>query len=439
MKFITTLGAAAILALGFTTSAQAGQVGGAQYEVENSCFIIWWFFVNTDCSYDGSRAAFVGPNQSFGPINLYAYYRPGESTGGDTKRLRIDGDMTVTGSSGAGDTIDATLTMAAGERVGPCGQGGDCTESWDSITHTISAAADRAVVNAAGGFTYEVAANVFPAKLLPCVPYSISAPFPPQPGNMLPFNCNPAPANPQGWNFANQLFPSVTASPAFPFFDATAWQAQSPDGQGVSSFEGGRGNKNVGTTSTAVQTGYACAGPECSSAAMLGSSPGYENVLLKVDTNAAGGIISAQMAYTQEYFLVVEFFGDSWDGNFVDMSGFVAVAKPGGSPDVQIDKKNPLSVTIFGAANLDVTSIDVASLQLGPGLFYTQETYGSEIHGKAHIGDKDNDGHDDLTAHFASNESDLRCGMDEVKLNGVSDGVAFTTTVTMNGIGKACN
>ena len=43
MKFITTLGAAAILAMGFTTSAQAGPVGGAQYEVENSCFIIWWF------------------------------------------------------------------------------------------------------------------------------------------------------------------------------------------------------------------------------------------------------------------------------------------------------------------------------------------------------------------------------------------------------------
>ena len=54
------------------------------------------------------------------------------------------------------------------------------------------------------------------------------------------------------------------------------------------------------------------------------------------------------------------------------------------------------------------------------------------------MSDEDGDGHKDLVAHFASNESALQCGMDEVKLNGVSDGVAFSTTVTVNGIGKAC-
>ena len=353
--------------------------------------------------------------------------------------------MTVTGNSGAGDVISATLTLAAGERLGPCGQGGDCTESWSGITHTISAAADRAVANAAGGFTYEVAANVFPARLEPCVPYTLgppSPPAPPNPGNQLPFGCNPPTVVAQGWNFANQLFPTVTASPNFPFFAATAWQAQAPSGEGIASFEGGRGNRNIGTSSSAVATGYTCSGPDCGgSNAMLpnGGGFGYENVLLKVDTNAAGGVISAEMAMTHEYFLVVPVLGDSWDGNWVDMSGFVAVAKPGGSPDVQIDKKNPLSVVIYGADNLDVNSIDIDSLQLGPGLFYTQETYGGEIHEKAHIGDQDGDGHDDLTAHFASNESDLRCGINEVKLNGVSDGVAFTTTVTQNGIGKACD
>jgi len=150
------------------------------------------------------------------------------------------------------------------------------------------------------------------------------------------------------------------------------------------------------------------------------------------------------LAFTHEYFLVVPQLGDSWDGNFADLSGFVAVAKPGGSPNVQVDKKNTFPVVIYGTDKLDVSSIEIDSLQLGPGLFYTMETYGSEIHGKgqqkkAHIGDADGDGHDDLTVHFNSNDSDLRCGFTENKLNGVSDGVAFTTTVTSNGIGNTIN
>ena len=34
--------------------------------------------------------------------------------------------------------------------------------------------------------------------------------------------------------------------------------------------------------------------------------------------------------------------------------------------------------------------------------------------------------------------SDLRCGLNQVKLRGTCDGVAFVTAVEVNGIGKAC-
>jgi hypothetical protein len=451
MKFMTTIGASAILALGFMSSAQADPIGGSQNKADNSCFIVWWFFVDADCSYDASRVLFT-PNW-VGPIKLYGNHLPGGfAAGDDEKRLRYDGDMTVTGNSGAGDIIDATLTVAAGERVGSCGQGGDCLVSWDSVTHTISAAADRASANAAGGFTYEVAANTFPLRLQPCVPSF----FFPQACNSFG---NGFPR--EGSNFAVEPYPTTTAPPIPPICVApnpfpppecfaplllnTAWTDPAPVGQGVASFEGGRGNRNTGTTSSAVVTGYNCtelaAGSDCTTSSTLGSgnplggSFDFENVLLKVDTNAAGGVISATMSYTQEYVLVVPFLGDSWDGNIVEMSGFVAVAKPGASPDIQIDKRNPLSVVIYGTAALDVSSIDISSLSLAGG----NTTAGNEIHGQAHIGDKDGDQIDDLTAHFASNASDLRCGMNEATLSGVSDGVPFTTTVTYNGIGKACS
>jgi hypothetical protein len=416
MKFITALFASAILALGALSPAQADPIGGSQHEPENGCFSVWWLFVGQDCSYDATKFIFT-PIWT-GPIGLWTY----------NTRLRQDGDMTITGTGG-GATIDATLTLAGGTRTASCGQGAaSCTESWDSITHTLeTAAVDRAASNAAGGYTYEVASNAFPARLQPCINFG---PFP-------PFNC------PNGFNFAGQEYPSVTPSPPFPGPN-TGWVAPGPWNEGPSSNDGQpflppHFGPNLGRTSSATAVNYACVavgGGSCASTALIGGSLGYENVLLQVDTNAAGGIINATMSYTHEYTTVIP--NDSWAGNIVEMSGFIAVAKPGADPDVQIDKKNPLSVVVYGTSNLDVRSIDIPSLNLQGGLF-TFPTAGGEIHGKGHYGDVDGDQIEDLTAHFASNESDLRCGANEARLNGVSDVVPFTTTVTYIGIGKACD
>jgi len=430
MRFITAFSLSAILALAFMSPAQADPVGGSQYETENGCFALWWapfIPIHLDCSYDASKG-YLGAAWT-GPLSLWTY----------NGRLRHDGDISVTGgdAAGIGATVSGTLTMAAGSRVASCGAGSEvCTESWDSITHTLapieitgrtpagghpgapSQGTGTATTNASGGLTYEVAANAIPIRLQPCVPY-------------FPFSCE------NGYNFANERYPSVTPSPDFPFTPLTGWVDHAVFNEGPSAndgevFQGPHFRRNVGTTSTAVASNYSCVQvggeePFCTSSALIGGSLGYENVLLKIDTNVAGGIINAEMWYTHEYQTL--FGSDSWAGNIVQLSGFVAMA----DRDVKIDRKNPLNVTVYGSAKLDVRSIDIDTLTLAGGLYGGEANGGTEMHGKGHYGDFDGDGNEDLKAHFASNEADLRCGINEATLSGISDDVAFATTVTYNG------
>jgi hypothetical protein len=443
MKFITRLGASAILAFGLVSPAPADSVSGFQTPYENSCFVVWYSILGLDCSYDASLSSF-GP--WVGPINLgYTYYAPGGGTFdpagpgivGTPSALLLSGDITVTGS-GASASVSGVLNLAAGERGGPCGQNGVCLVEWDGVQQTLAAkTVDRAIPNAALGglaYTYELATNAFPDRLQPCAPFG--APLP----------CRTPPNG--GTNFANQEFPSATAPP-IPFFGAQAWTGPSAaPGHGIATWEGGRGNRNNGTTSTGVATNYNCTdfttgGVGCFSGSVPGSPPpnlmggtwGWENVLMRIETNAAGRIINAKTFIVQEYDTIPPFFiFDSYDGNYVEFTAFTAIAKFGSdNVDIQIGKKNPLSVVLFGSSSLDVSSVEITSLTLDGG-----SMAGSEIHGKAHITDQDGDGIDDLTAHFASNESDLRCGMNTATLSGIADGIPFSTGVVYNGISKGC-
>jgi hypothetical protein len=348
----------------------------------------------------------------------------------------MNGDITVNGS-GATATVDGTLNLAAGERVFSCGQGGaTCLESWDGITHTLAnATVDRAAPNGIGGYTYEVAANAFPIPLDPCIPF-------------FPFLCA------DGWNFSGQVYPSVTPSPSFPA-PGSAWLAPAPNGTGPASFDvnpffppglGFPGSGfNTGTTSSAVTSNYQCvvvipgADGDCDNTAAIGgpsADADYENILLKLDTGATGELVSATMSMTQQYVVVFPFLGDSWAGNWVEFSTVVAVAKPGSDPDIQIDKRNILPVVIYGNAGTDVTMLDIGSLELR-GLSAIPGAY--ESHGQEHISDKDGDGFADITAHFASNEASLQCGINTATLSGTLAGVPFVASVDYNGIGKACD
>jgi hypothetical protein len=160
---------------------------------------------------------------------------------------------------------------------------------------------------------------------------------------------------------------------------------------------------------------------------------------LAVSTNAVGAIISVTGMYTQEFDTLPGFPAfsadpDSWSGGVLEMSGFVAQSKNGaGNSNIQIDKKNILPITITGNDDLNVSCIDPASLLLGPGEFYTLSTLGGLKHVGGHLAGNTFDG------HFPSEDADLRCGLNQVRLRGTCDGVPFVTSVEVNGIGKACD
>ncbi|MFW2404295.1 MAG: hypothetical protein ACN4GT_05965 [Gammaproteobacteria bacterium] len=466
-RLLTGISLIAVGVFGFVTMSNAAPIFGSQSKVENGCISPIPFFVGQDCSYDGSNPLLFytdGPTY-IGPIAAESYYLPGESAGGegDPKRLGISGDLVVDGAG----TISGTITIAAGERISACSQSDSCTETWDAINHTIPAtAATSAGVNSAGGMDYTYSSIGYPVPLEPCVPY-----FFPAGGGLCDWNVGR-----DGFNFAAQLFPSVT--PSIPFAGG-AWKTNQltgctpgqhgcgplTDTPGVTTLEGGFSpfQRNDGIQTTATMVNYSCVpnGPagDCNGNVTFGASeivdppgpprppgwtegnPAYENLHLKVSTNAAGTIIACEAVWVQEYSLIsfIQTQPGSWGGGTLNCSGIKALARGAEGPaDIQIDKKNILGVVIYGDAGFDVTTIDPASLQLGPGEFTLAPTTGGLKHAGGHIADTNGDGFDDLTGHFPSDESDVRCGLNNTPLRGTSDGVPFVVDVLTNGIGKAC-
>ena len=70
---------------------------------------------------------------------------------------------------------------------------------------------------------------------------------------------------------------------------------------------------------------------------------------------------------------------------------------------VNSKSKGVIPTAILGSADLDVTSVDVASLRFGPG-------NAGESHGKGHVEDVNGDGFDDLVLHFKTQDSNLPKG-----------------------------
>jgi hypothetical protein len=418
------LAALGALAVGLTFQVQAASVTGAQDKLTNGCVSPIGFFVGQDCSYNGSAPFGFGYPQPFiGPIEGGSFYLPGEAAAGIQKRIGISGDLNIAGV-GPGAVLSGTFTVAAGEHVSQCTQTDGCIESWDSVDHVITPKSMfLAAPNSAGGWDYQVSTFGVPAKLDPCVPY-------------FPYLCI-SPFGSPGFNWAAQVFPSVT--PSIPYA-GSAWVAKGNHAFTTKEpeFGIGFGPKNIGTTTTATYNNWNCVPDtgvvaDCDGAVMQGNTPGIENLQAVVSTNAAGGIIAVTAAVSQEYallpFFPPSFQPDSWSGNYMDLSGFGVDA---GYKDVQIDKKNITPIKIYGTAELDVNTIDSGSLLFGPGEFSLDPVLGSPAHANAHITGNV------MTVHMSSEGSDLRCGQDNVKLRGTSGGVPFVLSIGINGVGKAC-
>ena len=166
--------------------------------------------------------------------------------------------------------------------------------------------------------------------------------------------------------------------------------------------------------------------------------------MLSVSTNGSGGIISMSGFGVNEYCILGGQFGsfcnDSWDAHTFEGTGLMLTIATVQNR-VSVDKKGGVPIVIFGSEDMDVTDIDPNSLQLGAGEFYFLGggIRGSIKHPGGHVADENDDGFDDLRAHFAAEDSDLACGTNDVRLSGEYSGVAFTTTVEITGFGKSCN
>jgi hypothetical protein len=469
-RLLVAAGAVAIGMLGFTASTHAGTIYGSQDKVENGCIAPIPFFVLQDCSYDGSNYqgfyGDFGPQSWIGPMAGENYFLSGESASGEQKRIPVGGDLVITGS-GAGASIAGTIDIGAGERISACSQADICTESWDSISHAVPSTGETsAVANSAGGFDYTFSSLGQPVELVPCVGY-----FFPAGGGL----CDWAFGR-DGFNFAAQTFPSVT--PSIPYAGG-AWKSNQltgcvapnvcgplDDTPGLATLEGGFApfQRNDGIQTTATMVNYSCVpgiiDADCNSNVTFGAdqimdppgppkppgwtegNPSFENLHLQVSTNGAGTILSINALATQEYSLLSFHPSqpDSWGGHGLDLSGIRSASRGvAGHNDIQIDKKNAMSVVIYGSAGFDVSTIDSDGLEFGPGEFTLAPTTANPNHSGGHIADTDGDGYADLTVHFASNDSDLRCGKRETNLRGTSDGVPFILSIQTNGIGKACD
>jgi hypothetical protein len=99
----------------------------------------------------------------------------------------------------------------------------------------------------------------------------------------------------------------------------------------------------------------------------------------------------------------------------------VAVSvKPGGDPDVNPNSHGVIPVAVLGEIDFDVTSIDLATLEFGPGGAVPAHGAGG------HVEQVDGDGILDLVSHFRVGESGIEAGSSEACLSGQTlEGVGF--------------
>ena len=86
-----------------------------------------------------------------------------------------------------------------------------------------------------------------------------------------------------------------------------------------------------------------------------------------------------------------------------------------------------VTVAILTTEDFDATSVDVATVQLGPGT-------AQPVHSA--LDDVDSDTDWDLILHFRTQDTGIACGDTDVTLTGKTlDGVPFTATDTIKTVG----
>ena len=328
------------LTIGFSAAADttstkvAGTFNNGQ---ENACIHVSLFFFLADCSYSRINREIAGQSLPWtGPtVNPVYYARDSEHAvpsykpvpGDDRISPTLAGVLIIDDAdtpAPADDTISGELTVGPAARSvvvnvnelagGPAAGEPRAVFSWSSIEHSLAATpVDSATPNAYGGFDYVIAARGFPSLI-----------------------CRT--------QESADCYPSALAGRTVQGREAAGiWAA--PGTVGVTRDTAMAGN--AGATTTAVMHDYRCTdnrgditcpnhnvvwanGPEpLPGERNRTEAPGFDNLLLRVTTDAAGNVVEAQGFWTQEYhiaagpptFQVPAGHNNSWQGGYLRLFG----------------------------------------------------------------------------------------------------------------------
>ncbi len=397
---------ATLMAMCLAGSAQAVQteteITGTMSKAENTCVSPVQFFQFDHfqmCSYSGgvdiasvvSSAPSLDFHNWMGPLDSGGYYPKdflqdpgtdggfGGSTPGDGKiALPLTGTMTIDDfgtPQGDDDRVSGTLIFGPGERA-VAGSGGNVVERFDGITHTIpatvvSSATERVDGTGApiGGFVYVIGSQGFPLLLT-----SAAGDFPSEEPSISTDSTAPPDFNAwadfNGGNITPATLPPYAKPPSGGLIPHTVEiVSYAPGAAGGSNVE-----PNIGVATTAVVTGLTCEAGDADSdpgidddgdpindcdpdptigagASWTVSGAEFDNLILRVTTNANNRVLSADAFYTLEYKIESLNLNDGNPGSWV--GGTLSMAGATGAQDDQA--KTPPNTPV----NIDILANDV--------------------------------------------------------------------------------
>lgn len=301
MKKLSILSAAGVVGLASLAfqPADATVLTGSVRNNSNTCPWALLKINGDDCTYNGSNAALqtaYSTDPWVGPAPSSGFY---SSTIGTATPSAGDGKvsptMTANLTVGGGNLISGTLTIGAVavHNFSAGGTAGRGEETWASRTITLA----PKVADIVNGNELIIGSAGFPAYLLH--------------DNTL---------NPGGDDFTSETGADSNGSSA----DILYWDPASMSNIGIATWEDefvpgvvftGGGNRTVGTvasigtTATQSSTGYSCVdsnlgtggvGGACASLSSLEGRGDFENILLKIQTDGAGGITGVEGFLVQE-------------------------------------------------------------------------------------------------------------------------------------------
>lgn len=353
MRKLIAAGIVAAGALGVSVQANAlstvYEIDGTFGSNEHACTQITLLFGGSDCTYGrtrpGAAGTWIGPlfagghyaqdgtkdQVTYTPTN--GVFDPGTLTftpAADDGKLAapVTGTLTIDDNGTAGnpddDLISASFSIGNMARNIATGQTTRAVQRWSTMDHVMAATpvnADATVANGGGGVDYVVGSRGFPTRLCsatnPSDCYSTS--------NASAAFTDLDPATDEAVSFWTQITAGGIGIERGGLMGDPAWTNVQP----APAIPTG----NVGATSTATFTGATCStnnlsSDDCTASVLVWGAAepaGFDNMVMKISTNAAGAITSAEVYWTEEYR--INFGGppagydNSWQGGTLAFTG----------------------------------------------------------------------------------------------------------------------